>query len=500
VSDPILAKTARGAGWAIGWRISTRVLGLLSTVILVRLLTQTDFGVVALATGFSQGVLALSALGIDEAVIRLRVATREIYDTAFTINLIRGLATALVVAACAWPVAAFFNDPRLVPVLLALAACSLITSFENIGTIEFRRDFVFDKEFRLLMLPRLSAIAVTIGAALAWRNHWALIAGIATGQILETGMGYVMHPYRPRISLSAWRQLAGFSFWSWAMSFAIMIRDRVDGFVIGRSLGVAQVGVYSAGAEIALLPTYELAAPLSRVCFPGFAAAMHQETEIASTYSRILATVTLVVLPIGTGVSLVAVPVVVLTLGPTWLAAADVVRILGFSGAILAPGLVTATLLSAHGLLRSGFFITITSMVVRAISAIVFVNWFGLIGAAMAHALTIAVENAAYMIVAFRRFNIRTADTLRLVWRGILATVAMAAALTLGGLGADKEAPAQSLGVAVTAGALVYCGVLLGAWLLSGRPPGAETDLLALARRVLGWLGGTRVNPASRAD
>jgi len=475
----------------------TRVLGLVSTLILVRLLVPKDFGLVALATGFSQGVLALSAFGIDEAVIRQRDATREVYDTAFTINLIRGLVTAMAVALCAWPVAAFFEDPRLVPILLVLAGCTLIAGFENIGIVEFRRHFEFHKEFRLLMLPRLCAIGVTIASALVWRSHWALIAGIATGQVLETGMGYVMHPYRPRLGFAAWRQLATFSIWSWAVSVAIMIRDRLDGFVIGRMLGITQVGVYSAGAEIALLPTYELAAPLSRVCFSSFAAASREEQEIASTYLRILATVIVVSLPIATGVSMVAGPVVMLTFGPAWMGAADVVRILGFSGVMLAPGLVTATLLSAHGLLRSGFYINLVSVVVRATSAIVLVQLFGLIGAAAAHALTIVIENSAYIVIAFRRFQIRLPDAWRLVWRGICATLAMVGVLTAGGLGSGTTAPAQSLSVAVVAGAAVYGGVLLGAWALSGRPDGAETDLLMLARRVL---GRRVVNPADRGD
>jgi O-antigen/teichoic acid export membrane protein len=147
---------------------------------------------------------------------------------------------------------------------------------------------------------------------------------------------YLMHPYRPRLGLAAWRQLASFSIWSWAISIAIMIRDRVDEFVIGRLLGIAQVGVYSVGAEIGLTPTYELAAPLSRACFSGFASAIRSDADIVSTYLRILASVMLVVLPIGTGLTLVAAPLVILAFGPAWSGAINVVRILGVSGVMLA--------------------------------------------------------------------------------------------------------------------------------------------------------------------
>jgi O-antigen/teichoic acid export membrane protein len=489
LADSILSQTARGAGWAIGWRLSRRVLGVLNTFILARLLVPDDFGLVALATGFSQGIMALSTLGIEEAVIRAKSATRETYDTAFTINLMRGMATAAIVAACASPVADFFKDPRLMPVLLAVAGCATITSFENIGVVEFRRDFAFEREFRLLLMPRLAAIAVTVGVAFVWRTHWALVAGIATVQTLTTAMGYVMHPYRPRLGLRAWRQLAGFSVWSWGIGVAIMLRDRVDGFVIGRLLGLADVGVYAVGAEFGIMPTYELAAPLSAACFSGFAAAARAGTEIASSYLRILATVSLVVLPVGAGVSLVAGPLVLLAFGPRWAEAADVVRILGAAGASVVLGTVSFALLSAGGMLGPAFAINTMSLAVRTTGAIVLVSLFGLRGAAIAYAVSLLLENFAHLFVAFRRFHIRGLELLNKVWRGLLATAAMAGVLHVAHLGDDMGSPVRSLVAGVAAGAGVYTAVLLGAWLASGRPAGAETDLLALVRRAAPRLG-----------
>ena len=489
MSDSILVKTTLGAGWAIGWRILTRLLGFFSTLALARLLVPEDFGLVAIATGFSQGILAFSQLGVEEALIRHKTAERAVYDTAFTINLIRGLATAGIVAACAWPVALFFNDPRLMPVLFALAACSMVTAFGNVGTIEFLRDFAFSREFMLLLLPRLLAVCVTISVALATHSHWALVAGIATSQILGTVMGYVMHPYRPHLSLAAWHELSSFSIWSWATSVAVMVRDRVDSFVIGRILGISQVGIYSVGAELATMPTYELAGPLARACFPSFAAAVRAGLDSTAAYLRILSSAMLVLLPAAAGISLVAGPVVVIALGSSWLAAADVMRVLGGAGAALVFGTVTSTFLSAHGILRPGFVIVLVSMGIRAVGALILVNLFGLVGAAAAHALTIIVENVAYVVVAFRRFGIPLSAFFGGVWRGMLATVAMIVVLLVTGLGSDTHAPVKSLVAGVATGAAVYVLVLLALWTACGRPDGAEADLLTLARRVL-WEQG----------
>ena len=464
--------------------MATRLLGFINTLVLARLLLPGDFGLVTLATGFFQGVMAVSALGIDEAVIRQPHATRATYDTAFTINLIRGLATCLVVAACAVPMAAFFRDDRLTPVLLAVTAIFFVVSFENIGTIEFWRDFAFEKEFKLLILPRCAAVLVTMAVAWFTHSYWALVAGIATRQLLNTGLGYVMHPYRPRLSLRAWRDLAGFSVWSWAISMAIMVRDRIDSFMIGRLLGAPPVGVWSVGLEFAEMPTLELASPLARACFSSFAAASREGEDPAESYLRILASASLVVLPVGAGISLVAGPVIVIAFGDRWLEAVPVMRVLGIAGVAQLLGAVTSTLLSVHGLLRRSFGINMLSMAVKAVAAALLIPPFGLTGAAWAYALTLLVENAAFLVAAFRRFDIHGLALIGRMWRGLLATAAMAAFLGATGWGADAADPVRSLALGVPAGALVYGVALMGLWLASGRPDGPETDLLTLLARA----------------
>ena len=94
----LLTRIARGAGWVIAWRLGIRILGLISTLVLVRLLAPEDFGLIALATGFAQTIEGMMAIGADEAVIRERNPGRDIYDTAFTLNLLRGIAVAALVA------------------------------------------------------------------------------------------------------------------------------------------------------------------------------------------------------------------------------------------------------------------------------------------------------------------------------------------------------------------------------------------------------------------
>ena len=165
--DSLLVRTARGAGWVMAWRLGMRMLGLVSTLVLVRLIQPADFGIIALATSFMQTIDGMLTLGTEEAVIREATPGRSFYDTAFTLNLLRGLSVTVLVAALAWPAATFFADPRLGPVLLFVACLPLLDGVSNIGAVDFRRDFAFHKEFAIMVLPKLCGIIAAITAAVA---------------------------------------------------------------------------------------------------------------------------------------------------------------------------------------------------------------------------------------------------------------------------------------------------------------------------------------------
>jgi lipopolysaccharide exporter len=132
----VLARTVQGAGWVIAWRLGMRVLGLGSTLILVRLLAPADFGLLALAASFAQTIDGMMMLGTEEAVIRQTAPDRHVYDTAWTLNVLRGLTVTAIVLLSARPVARFFGDSRLVTVLMVIALPPLLDGLSNIGTVE----------------------------------------------------------------------------------------------------------------------------------------------------------------------------------------------------------------------------------------------------------------------------------------------------------------------------------------------------------------------------
>src|SRR5689334_2836021 len=128
----VTRRMAKGAAWMVLMRLSVRATGFVSILVLARLLTPGDFGLVAMASSMLGLLECLSEFSFDMALIRDRTADRSHYDTTWTLAIIRGLGIASVLAAGASWAAAFYQDPRLEAVLYIVAFASAISGFENV--------------------------------------------------------------------------------------------------------------------------------------------------------------------------------------------------------------------------------------------------------------------------------------------------------------------------------------------------------------------------------
>lgn len=489
-SGSLLSRTARGAGWMVGFRLLNRLLGLASILVLVRLLAPEDFGLVALAFAFAAAIEASTALGLEAQLMRAPEPDRDLYDTAFTLNLLRGLLLAVVVALAAAPAAAWMREPQLEAVMLTLAGLALLGSMGNVAVVDFLRALDFRREFVFRAVPRLAQAVAGIALALLLQSHWALLLAILVATLCSLALGYAMQPYRPRLTLVAWRSLIVVSAWSWLLGVAIMLRDRLDNLVVGRLLGPAQLGIYTVSVEIASLPISEGVGPICRAAGPGFAAGLRGESPAAAAeaFLRILALTTLVALPAGFGISLVAGPVVTLALGPAWAEAAPLIALLSVSYIVLAFGMLASALLTAHLRIRDLVWVTGGAAVLRVGILVVMAPAFGLAGIGWGVGLALLIENGVLLTLALRASGVRARALLPHAWRPPLATACMVLALWASGLGwagmpAGGGAALVALLSGVAAGVVTYVAAIGLLWIAAGRPAGAERDMIALIAR-----------------
>ncbi len=487
----VLSRTARGAGWIIGWRFVNRALGFVSTLILVRLLVPSAFGIVALSMNLMQSIASLSEAGVIGAIIRNENPDRELYDTGFTINAIRGLLTGVVVAALAVPIARFFDNPDMVDVLYVVAFGSTISALENIGIVDFRRFIAFDKEFQLKLFPRLLSVGSGITLAFWLRNYWALVFAILINQIATVIMSYLIHPYRPRLTLSGWRRISGYSVMIWLITLVGVAQGAASNVVIGRVSGTGDVGIYGVGAEIAGLPSSELIGPLCRAAFSGFSEARQGGDNGAAMMLRMLGLMAMITVPAGFGLSLIAYPIVKLGFGQQWLGAVPLLEIFGIATTVTIFGSIASTLFAVQAWLKASLKLNVSLMILRLLLLLALVPRYGLIGAAIAVSIVDVVSQIVYFMVMTRRLQVGVGAIVGRIWRTLVGAAVMTAVLLVTHLGWGSWAGrdpvlAWHMAAAIALGAASYAATVMLLWLASGRPSGAEADLLLTVNRVMG--------------
>lgn len=515
----IAEKMAKGAGWLIALRFMVRGTGIVSTLILARLLLPDDFGLVSLAMSLAEGIEAMGALGLQLALIRQATISRPLYDTAFTITLLRNLVSAALLAAAApWSVA-FFGDARLALILYVIAVVTALQGLENIGIVSFRKELKFEKEVLIFIVPKLVAFFVTLTLAYLLRDYRALLAGIVCQRLTRTVLSYIMDSYRPRLSLAAWRELLKFSAWIWLNSIANFIKERSDAFVLGRLQGPAPLGIFRIGAEIAILPTTEFVQPICRALFSGFALAENVGGATRLIFIQSMGLVLAVILPVALGLSLCAEPLVLVALGPNWVEAIPIIQIIAGFSVLTVVGEIGAMALIAVGRPAASTAMVVAGAAIRLPLIIYGTIAGGLIGLAWAIALSLSLEFIINLTLIVRILEVRLGEFWRQSWRALLAAAIMAGAVRavfvhmpaaeeaatmlaslLAAIAPGAEGFATGLApllaaivrllAGIVAGAIVYTAVLLALWRLAGRPPGAETTILAelkrkLARRTL---------------
>jgi O-antigen/teichoic acid export membrane protein len=485
-------RMARSAAWMVGLRLAERSIGLVSTLVLARLLVPADFGLVAMGTVVLGALEAMTAFGFELALIKRQAKDRARWDSAWTLNALIGIANASLIAALAPAAAAFYGEPRIVHVMLVLAAAALVSGLRNIGMVEFEQDLRFRPIVLLALARRLGSVAVTL--ALAWWHgtYWALLAGIVAGQLVDVILSYVVSPYRPRPGLAAWRDLFSFSKWLLVNNLLGFASQRGGDLIVGGRSGAAAVGLYSVSFELANLPTSEMVRPVMRAVFPGYAMMSSDPARLAQGFITVFSLVLLFALPAAAGIALLAEPLVSVLLGPRWAAAVPLLQVLAIYGGIRAaqantgsvymaldrPQLAAAmTLLNV--LLAFGSFAIALGRMPLADAA-----WFMVAGAGVAAVVNLSVLN--------RSLDQPWRTVLAALRRPALAIAAMTAALIplrawlWTGAQPIHERAAVLLCL-VLAGAAVYLAALLAAWHAQGRPAGSPEDAaLALVRGLVG--------------
>ncbi|MBT5050198.1 MAG: lipopolysaccharide biosynthesis protein [Rhodospirillaceae bacterium] len=482
-----MSKMLTGSMWMIALRWSIRGVGLISIFVLARLLTPEDFGLVAMGT-LVVGLLAIfSELGTLVLLIRMKDPKREHYDTAWTIMLIQSLALGLILYSAAPYAALYFEDPRVVEVIRWLSLSSVILGFKNVGVINFRKDLWFGKDFKYEFLIKFSGFFITLSLAFYLKSYWALVFGGIGTQLMGVIWSYVMHPYRPRLSLVAWREFLSFSMWITPTNIAYFLNQKLDTLVVGYIGSASQLGVYNVASEISSMATSEIVQPINRALYPNYAKLKEKPRELLEAYLNVLKFVAIICCSFGVGLALVAEDFVFTVLGDQWGEAVPLMRWLAIFCAI--AGL--CQILGGHIFVVMGreklmFFLTSLRLVLFS-SGVVLSAWYW--GDTELIAMAALVTTACYAVVLSFSLQRVIAVTPSQIAATLLRPLISAGAMVFVLLSVDL-APTDnhvvSLAADVILGGTIYLSSLFMLWFIAGRPAGPEKVAAELLMSRLG--------------
>lgn len=463
----------------IALRWAVRLTGLVSTIILARLLTPADYGIVAIATLILGIIEVFGDAGQVIAIIRHPNPTREHYNAAWTISLMFGFGLALIVLAAAPLTVIYFHEPRSKLVLEILALRTALSGFQNIGTVNFQRNFQFHKAFQLAAGVTLVQFVIVVTSAYLLRNYWALVIGILGKQVATVALSYVMEPYRPRISTSKIPELFSFSFWILFRKIGTAVQNDIDRFAIGGFAGAAAMGRYDVGRDLAASPVVEASYPILNALYPVMAKVSRDPTARRELVQSVLYWSALICASIAVGVAMVANDMVDLVLGPKWNAVKPLVPWLSLYygiGALTASVYQTLEAMGAAGSSARLQWLRVFGLSLLVIPA----AWYFRDLRTVAIATFIAgVVIAPTLFVALgKALDMRMLDFVQVLWRPFAAAMAMATVLHAIN-GTIPFAGPPRLVLDVITGATVFGATLMLLWFIVGRPEGPETWLHA---------------------
>ncbi len=334
--ESLSERVAHGGFWMFIFQMLDRTSGLIKSIILARLLAPNDFGLFGIA------ILALSTLDrfslIDShaPLIQKKEDAESYFNIAWTIQALRALALAIILAIGAPLVGSFFGEPKAIMLVRVIAAGIFVQAFENIGVVCLRKDLEFRKFFSYQFSSTIANISVSIIAAFLLRSVWALIYGFLADRLTRLIVSYLIHPYRPRFSrdLKRGKEIFDFSKFLFLQSIVVFLLTQGDDAFVGKLLGATALGFYQFAYRLSNLPATGITHLISRVTFPAYSKIQDDKEKMKEGVKRTLNFISIISFPLAAGIFILAPEFTRVFLGNKWMPMIPAMQVMCIFGAM----------------------------------------------------------------------------------------------------------------------------------------------------------------------
>ena len=319
-TESLKQKTTKGLLWSSVERFSNQGVQFVFSIILARLLSPSDFGIIAMITIFFAIAQSFVDSGFSNALVRKTDRREEDFSTCFFFNIGVGIMAYIVLFLIAPLVASFYNQPILSPIIritgLGVVLNSLCVVQQALFTIKI--------DFKSQAKVTLSATIMSgiVGVVLAYQGYgvWALVWQGVVLSLVRMGLLWLMSKWRPTtgFSKSSFNYLFGYGSKLLASGLLDTIYNNIYPIVIGKFYTPVQLGNYSRALSFAQLPSSNITSILQRVTFPVLSTIQDDIPRLQANYRRFLKLSAFIVFPLMTGLAAVAFPMIRIILTPKW--------------------------------------------------------------------------------------------------------------------------------------------------------------------------------------
>ena len=329
-------KVVRGSLWSLLEKFGRLFVGFGVTLILARLLTPADYGVVALLTIFIAISGSLIDAGFGDALVQKKDATELDFNSVFYLSLALSSVFYLILFFSASFIAKFYSQPILVPILRVLALTLILNSINSIQNAELTRNLLFDKSFKISLIGLSANAAIGVSLAFLGYGPWAIVWSQVGGGLVGVVSRWFIIAWRPKLMFS-WKSVRALFHFGWKVTCVSLIDKtyvNLYGLLIGKLYSPADLAIVNKGKNLPSIFMTAVNGTINGVAFPAMAQLQDQMDKVRLGMRKMLLCSTFFVFPMMVGLAVCAPSVVFLMFGENWLPCVPYVQIACFSFAV----------------------------------------------------------------------------------------------------------------------------------------------------------------------
>ena len=351
------SKTISSLIWKFSERMGAQIIQFIVSIILARLLTPADYGLIGLITVFITISSVFARSGLGQSLVQKKNADDVDFSTVFYCSLVLSVLLYVVLFATAPFVAQFYNEPVLTGVLRILGLVVIIGTVHSVQSAYVQKTMQFKRFFWSTLGGTVISAFVGIYMAYAGYGVWALVGQQLSNHIVNTVISFFIIKWRPMLKFSFRRVKQLFSFgWKILVSTLIdQIYMNLYSLVIGKTYSTTDLGYYNRGKHFPMIIVNDVNTTIDTVLFPVLSEIQDEKHRLKSMVRRSIVTSTFLIFPMMAGLAAMAEPITMLLLTEKWLPAVPFIQFCCFTYAFWP--IHTANLQAIKALGRSDIFL-----------------------------------------------------------------------------------------------------------------------------------------------